>query len=624
VWGRRRAATGAGAATGTEAIVAEISAQEVGGQIAVGSHNVQVHAEHGAIVTVAAPERAPVVRARAAPVALLPRDAPDLLGREPETAAALDALAAGETVALAAPAGMGKTSLLRRLAHAGEGVLAHGVVFTRAAGQPLADVERFVFDALYEADGPYVPTPAELRLRLADRRALVVLDDVAPVREDLCELLDAAPACRFLLACERRCLPGEGRELELGGLAAEDALALLERELGRPLREDERPRAVVLCERLGGRPLSVVQAAALARAGALPLAGGASELERTLRDGFDDEERRVLAALELLAPAAVHVDDVAAIAGIPDAAAVLERLRAAGAAQAHSPRWSVTLTVKLGGGDSDPDPELAQRACERLAEGADERPREDVPVLLAALGAGTAARCWDAVLALVRAADALLVRSGRWGAWALALEQARRAAEATDDRIAEAWALHQLGTRAGLLGEEGGNAQLERALALRRELGDQAGAALSAHNLGLLFGGGPPPPPPRPDDGNGTGPSSGSSPLRWLAAGGGGLVLGVAAAFALAATGASGTGSTVLTRTVTTPAVTRTVTQTHTVATQTVTAPPKTQTVTTPSATQTVTVARKTQTVTLPPVTQTATVTTTVTVFRKAGPAGPG
>ena len=535
MWGRGRAATGAGAATATEAIVAEISAQEIGGQIAVGSHNVQVHAEHGAIVTVAAPARVPAVRAREAPVALLPRDAPGLLGREREIAAALDALAGGESVALTAPPGMGKTSLLRRLAHAGEHGLEHGVVFTRAAGQPVADVERFIFDALYEADGPYVPTPAELRMRLADRRALVVLDDVAPDRDDLCALLDAAPACRFLLACERRCLSGEGRELALGGLAPADALALLERELGRPLREDERPRAVVLCERLGGRPLSVVQAAALARAGELPSVGGPGELERALDDDLDDEERRVVDALELLAPAAVHVDDVAAIAGVPDAAAVLERLRTVGAAQAHSPRWTATL-----GGLTrapDPDAELARRACARMSVAAAERPLEDVPVLLAALRAGAATRCFDGVLALAHAADPLLTRSGRWAAWGDMLAGARRAAEATGDRVAAAWALHQLGTRAGLLGDERGRAQLEQALALRRELGDRTGAAVTAHNLGLLFGGGPPDGDGQHGGGNGFG--GGSFPAGWLALGGLVLALGVVAALLLSSQGSA-------------------------------------------------------------------------------------
>ena len=428
---------------------------------------------------------------------------------------------------MTAPPGGGKTSVLRRLSHLAATTLEDGVVYLRAAGWPREDVERFLFDAFYESDAPYQPTPFELRRGLADRHALVVLDDVDQQRDEVGELLDSAPGCRFVLASEQPEPWGEARTLALGGLGAQAAVTLLERELGRPLREEEGAQATDLCRRLAGHPLSILRAAALARAGDLPL-GAPGELEEELRAGLDDEERRILRAVDLLAPAAVHVDDVAAIAGVPDAAAVLERLRARGVAQAHSPRWSATLTPAPRGGADEVL--LLRRARERLAHDADDRPIDDVPVVLAALraGDGGAADRRDA-LALARAADPLLTRSGRWGAWRIALERACTAAETSGDRAAAAWALHQLGTRAGCLGERDGAARLERALALRRDLGDEAGAAVSEHNLAQLFGalpgggggghGHPPPKPPR------TG--------LWLALGGGVLALGVVAALLL-------------------------------------------------------------------------------------------
>jgi hypothetical protein len=565
VWRRGRGA--AGTDVGAGAIGADISAQDISGQIAVGSNNMQISAAHGAIVTVNAPGQAPSVHARPLPVALQPRDFPELLGRDPELGEALGAVAAGETVALVAPAGTGKTSLLRRLSHAGEQALEHGVVFLRAAGQPRADVERFLFDAFYEADAPYQPTPTELRQRLAGRRALVVLDDLDQERDDVCELLDCAPGCRFLLASERRALWGEGRTLELRGLDHDAALALLERELGRPLREDERARAADLCARVDGRPLSILQAAALARGGELPL-GATGELEAQVRDGFDDAERRVLLALELLAPAAVHVEDVAAIAGVPDAAAVLERLRAAGAAQAHSPRWSTTLAPEAPGRGAPDDGELLQRAHEHFAATAGERPVEDVPALLAALYAECEREQWKDVLTLARAADSLLARSGRWGAWAAALRSARTAGEAIGDRAAVAWALHQLGTRAGCLGDPAGAAQLERALALRRELGDETGAAITAHNLALLFG----VPPGGGQNGNGAPPPRDRPPARWLAIAAGGLVIGLVAVVLIASHGSSPKSAS---RVVAAPV---TQTQTHGRTTSTVSGTPATRT----------------------------------------------
>jgi hypothetical protein len=578
VWRRARAASGTEAEAQTEAIVAEISASEIGGQVAVGSHNLQIRADHGAIVYAMPPGEAPSVRPRPRPVVLQPRDFPRLLGRERELEEVRRALAEGETVGVTAPPGGGKTSLLRRLSHLAAGTLEHGVVFVRAAGQPREDVERFLFDAFFECDAPYQPTPFELRQRLAECRALVVLDDLDQERDDVCELLDCVPGCRFLLASERRGLWGEERTLELRGLDGAAALALLERELDRPLRDDERARASELCRRLGGRPLSVLQAAALARTGELPL-GAPGELEESLRAGLDDEERRVLRALELLTPAAVHVDDVAAIAGVPDAAAVLERLRERGAAQAHSPRWSVTLTLRLGGGedgDGGEDALLLRRARERLAADADERPVEDVAVVLAALraGDGRPADRRDA-LTLARAADPLLTRSGRWGAWRVALERARVAAEAGGDRAAAAWALHQLGTSAGCLGDRGGAASLKRALALRRELGDEVGAAVSAHNLAQLFG-----PPPGGGGGQGNGGALDGPPRTglWLALGGGVLALGVAAALLLGGNDSSpGSAEPVaVTTTQTQPRVTTTVPPiTRTVPPTTTSTPPR-------------------------------------------------
>jgi len=571
-------------------IVAEISARDVSGQIAVGSHNLQVVADHGAIVHVAGQPSVP--RMRPTPVALRPRDIAGLIGREQELALTSSALADGITVAFVGLAGIGKTSLLRRVGQLALPALEHGVVFTRAAGQPIADLERFLFDAFYETDGPYQPTPAELRHLLADRRALVVLDDLEHERDDVSELLDSAPACVFMLASTRRCLWGEGRSVDVDGLDADAALALLVGELGRELRTEEQARAAEVCRLLGGRPLSLLHAAALAREGELPL-GTPEELEQRTRDGLDDAERRVLRTLELLAPAAIHVDDVAAIAGVPDAAAVLERLKVAGVAQAHSPRWSATLSVELHVSAGPEDGVVLDRARARLAVGTERRPAEDVPVLLATLLTDVAAGRLDDVLALARAADALLTLSGRWGAWRLALEHALAAAQATGDDTAKAWALHQLGTRRGCLGEiAAGGRLLEEALALRRTLGDETGAAISAHNLAALGGGpmtngGPEngtPPDPKPR------PPRTVSLARALTIG----VLALATGAGVASALAPGNDSATLTQSKAAAAATETTTvaQTVTVAgpTTTVTVPGPTTTVTVPGPTTTVTV----------------------------------
>lgn len=75
------------------------------------------------------------------------------------------------------------------------------------------------------------------------------------------------------------------------------------------------------------------------------------------------------------------------------------------------------------------------------------------------------------------------------------MELARGAAVAARLPAAEAWALHQLGTRALLEGQtDAARTALERALVMRRALGDRIGAELTRYHLALLL---PPSPLPR-------------------------------------------------------------------------------------------------------------------------------
>jgi hypothetical protein len=87
-----------------------------------------------------------------------------------------------------------------------------------------------------------------------------------------------------------------------------------------------------------------------------------------------------------------------------------------------------------------------------------------------------------------------LTHFGLWDVWGSLLDRALKAARAVQDRHAEAWALHQLGTRAVLFNQIDAIALLRQALELRRTIGDQVGAAVTQHNLDVLI---PPPIPPR-------------------------------------------------------------------------------------------------------------------------------
>ena len=84
------------------------------------------------------------------------------------------------------------------------------------------------------------------------------------------------------------------------------------------------------------------------------------------------------------------------------------------------------------------------------------------------------------ILQLGRLLEESLVTSARWGAWAVALERCLDAARAIGNRSAEAWALHELGSRALCLGDAGtARALLNQAVKLREGLDDAAAVAAS-------------------------------------------------------------------------------------------------------------------------------------------------
>lgn len=102
-------------------------------------------------------------------------------------------------------------------------------------------------------------------------------------------------------------------------------------------------------------------------------------------------------------------------------------------------------------------------------------------------------------LRLARAVTALLALLARWVALVETLRMALRAAQALGDIPGVGWARHELGTLA--LGAEdaaAANSDLDAALRMREEAGDEAGAEVTRHNLTVLrqaFGPAPKPGP---------------------------------------------------------------------------------------------------------------------------------
>jgi hypothetical protein len=517
---------------------------EISGQVAVGNYNIQIGAIHGGVVNVAAPEQQPRPQPRPTPVFLRPRPFPGLLDREEEVNAASTALQSTTPVEFHGQAGLGKTTLLRHLSHHPAATsFPDGIIYLSARHQPVADLLQSLFDAFYESDAPFKPTDAQVRHALQGKQALILLDDVNLARDEVEALMDTAPGCIFLLASPERRLWGEGRAMALRGLPSDDALALVERELGRPLTPEERPAAQALCTALECHPLRLLQAAAMAREEDRSLAEVAVRLSPStmLRTGARDKARRtealsptetltaealnslqepeqqVLAALATLGGASLPADHLATLTGLADAVPALEALQRRGLVQAHSPRYSLAGTL---GDDLQQMWDLtpwAERALAYFTAWAEEQRKapdrllEETEAILRTLEWATGAGRWTGVLRLGRAVEGALALGRQWGAWAQVLQWGLQAARGMGDRAAEAWALHQLGSRALCLGDAAtARTSLIKALRLREAIGDRAGATVTRHNLNLLLGA-PPAPPRKPPAAK-----AGPSPAAWL------------------------------------------------------------------------------------------------------------
>lgn len=474
---------------------------EVSGQIAVGNNIVQNNVAHGGIVYMAAPGERPLVRERRKPVYLRGRRPRELAGRGQEVDTALRALRSGEPIQFYGPPGAGKTALLKHLAHnlttddEPDGVVYHGAAF-----EPVGDSLQFLFEAFCETDVPFKPTDAQIRHHLQQTRALVLIDDVGGSRDELTLLLDALPESAFVLAGAERVLWSDGMAVPLRGLPEEAALALMERELGRPLGTVERKAAASICRHLEGQPLKLMQACAgvveqqatledVARE--LEARAPAEALDQSIAASLSADERRVAAILGALS-APLSAEHVQALTGVDDAPATIASLLERAVVQANSPRY--TLRIPAPGAEEDRDGEALGQVARYFTDWCDrhrdepERIARDGTAIVAVMRSVSEVQRWQEVVRLGRSAQDALMLSARWGLWEQALDLVLRAARALGDRSQEAWCLHQLGTRALSLGDARHRPLLEAALHLREALGDRDGAAATRHNLNLMSG----------------------------------------------------------------------------------------------------------------------------------------
>ena len=470
-----------------------------GGEIAVGARILVFGALHGADV---AELPTPVgVSLRTPPVVQRP-DPVRLLDREVEFAEIQNSIAPGAVLHVVGEGGVGKTALLRHLAHAPstdqspDGVLAIG-----CRGLAASDVVQALYDAVAIPEARAKATHDEIVHALPAMRLLVVLDDLELASSEAGELVALLQGSATVVASRPGVsIPG-AKVVPLGGLPSQASAALLTEIIGHEPSGSDMEAASAIAAAVGGNPQRLVQAGALVgwnwpQLGELARQLGASP-DATLAGlalaGLNDVEQRVVASLALPGNPSIDVGHIDALTSIDGSSEAVRRLVQAGlvvdedgrvrladevAAEVEnswplaSPR-SVALAYITGWAEGNrraPDGVAAEsHAIVGLAEWATASAQHRETLRLAWVGA--------APLALGR----------RFGAWGRVLNAAHAAARALDDHAAEGWVEHEHGTRALLLGDdEAAIHHLENAAELRDVSGDTEGAAATRRTMGMV------------------------------------------------------------------------------------------------------------------------------------------
>ena len=197
--------------------------------------------------------------------------------------------------------------------------------------------------------------------------------------------------------------------------------------------------------------------------------------------------------------------------------AAIAHLKTLGLLQASSPRLRLDPAFRdLLRGPADEE-SIGDRLLARLLSDRLEGRFDDDAYCAAELGHVLGAidwavqrQHWSAAITLSRAIDRYVMLHGLWNAWRQIADRVWQSARAAGDRSVEAWALHQLGTRA--IGSDKAQAidLLTQALSLRHTIGETTAAAYTQHNLDVLI---PPIVPPKSGEGS-IGPTGMSGAMK--------------------------------------------------------------------------------------------------------------
>ncbi|GAA2892989.1 hypothetical protein Acy02nite_40380 [Actinoplanes cyaneus] len=424
------------------------------------------------------------------------------LGRQAQVTHAITALRHGRVVNFSGPCGIGKTRLLRHLAPAAGQALGRRATYLQvAAGEDADDVIQRLLQEIGALGPGERATPHRAGRALSEIRPVVALDLDADDEDTVAALVDRLSACAVVVGSEQ---PVRGLGLisdELPGLGGPDALILLSRDLGRELSISEQAASERLAAALGSRPLWLRQAAALVRRHESTLESLADATERDGKalsrrglSNLDRTERQVLGLLAVFAGALVPAEWADVVGDVGKAREALVKLWDLGVVETENDRFGLP-TCRADSGNAEHffrtfDMTTVARDIADYLGSADPGADEALSLAKAVvtlIGEMAKRRQWKAVATLVEVVEPILTLAGRWATCRRILTIGIDAAHRLGDTAAEAAFRHEQGTLALCSGDaDEARSQLSRAWEQRRRLGDERGADVTRHNLGLL------------------------------------------------------------------------------------------------------------------------------------------
>jgi peptide/nickel transport system substrate-binding protein len=504
----------------------------VGGPITVGDNNFIVNNNSGTVV-VQAP-KPPTTRRGVA------RRAPNppllFLDRTDEATQISSALSGPEprAAALYGRDGVGKSSLLRRVANQPPGAYPDGIVLIQGERETgvaltLDEIAQDIFDTLYESDPQLKVDHNSIETWVANLNVLYLLDRLGLDPDALAKLPDRY---RPLILTAQEAPRGDvAHTLPVPGLPRAVAIELLVQKTQWAAGAADPAGAATLdqiCRLLEDLPLAIVTLARWALVQHATPAQALVLLQITEAAAETHGVRRALMAVISTLPEPMRV--LLGLAGAAHGATVerahlieasgfapksaedaLDKLEALGLLAPHSPELSLhpahrdLVRARLPA-SADHERTLAGIFLREAQARAQDLKylRGQLGNLLGALERALIDNDPQRIRAVARLLVPVLVLRGLWDQWQNVFGRVAEAAVRSGERGLQGWALHELGTHALATGARSqAENLLTQALTLRHAIGDEVGAAYTQHNLDFLLGLPPvkpskPPTPPAP------------------------------------------------------------------------------------------------------------------------------